>query len=334
MNVLAKHIESLLLEHNCVIVPGLGGFVAGYVAARMVEGEDLFLPPHRQVGFNPLLSLNDGLLVQSYMLAYDVSFPEATAMIEETVAALKSELQAEGELEIGNIGKLLLGVDGRYDFTPNEAGVLSPTLYGLDAFRQLPLAAAASTDSGTQHPANASGKAGKDKNYTLRLNKHLVNYAAAAVIAFLFYFLWATPLGQIPQNAPKMASMLPCISTPVQEKAPKAPKASNKAPEQVTTDLPETTSPAEEVTEPHTTCTATDSEKFTLVLVSQVPLKNATAYRDKLCEEGYTDAQVLEKGKMVRVIFGRFADEAAAYARLNELRRESKHFAEAWVLEL
>ena len=92
MNVLAKHIESLLLEHNCVIVPGLGGFVAGYVAARMVEGEDLFLPPHRRVGFNPLLSLNDGLLVQSYMLAYDVSFPEATAMIEETVAALKSEL--------------------------------------------------------------------------------------------------------------------------------------------------------------------------------------------------------------------------------------------------
>ena len=334
MNVLAKHIESLLLEHNCVIVPGLGGFVAGYVAARMVEGENLFLPPHRQVGFNPLLSLNDGLLVQSYMLAYDVSFPEATAMIEETVAALRSELQTEGELEIGNIGKLLLGVDGRYDFMPNEAGVLSPTLYGLDAFRQMPLAAAASTESETQEPTNSSGKAARNKSYTLRLNKHLVNYAAVAVIAFLFYFLWATPLGQTPENAPKMASMLPCVSTPAPENTPKAPEASNKTPDQTATDQPEAASPVKEITEDPAACTETASEKFTLVLVSQVPLKNATAYRDKLCEEGYTDAQVLEKGKMVRVIFGRFADEATAYARLNELRRESKHFAEAWVLEL
>lgn len=30
MKKLAKHIEVLLLENNCVIVPGLGGFIAHY----------------------------------------------------------------------------------------------------------------------------------------------------------------------------------------------------------------------------------------------------------------------------------------------------------------
>ena len=64
---LSRHIESLLLHHDCVIVPGLGGFGTQYVPARRIEEEFLFLPPYRSVGFNQQLVLNDGLLVQSYM---------------------------------------------------------------------------------------------------------------------------------------------------------------------------------------------------------------------------------------------------------------------------
>ena len=53
-------------KHDCAkIVPGLGGFVTQYVSAQRVGSENLFLPPHRTVGFNQQLTLNDGLLVQS-----------------------------------------------------------------------------------------------------------------------------------------------------------------------------------------------------------------------------------------------------------------------------
>ena len=79
---LSKHIECLLLRHNCVIVPGLGGFVTQYVPARYVPEEELFFPPFRSVGFNPRLTLNDGLLVQSYMQAYDTSYPETLRIVE------------------------------------------------------------------------------------------------------------------------------------------------------------------------------------------------------------------------------------------------------------
>lgn len=41
---LAQHIEALLLENDCVIVPGLGGFVAHYAPATRVEEENIFLP--------------------------------------------------------------------------------------------------------------------------------------------------------------------------------------------------------------------------------------------------------------------------------------------------
>ena len=68
---LAQHIEVLLLENDCVIVPGLGGFVAHYTPAMRVAEENVFLPPTRIIGFNPQLKMNDGLLVQSYMAVYD-----------------------------------------------------------------------------------------------------------------------------------------------------------------------------------------------------------------------------------------------------------------------
>ena len=42
---LAQHIEALLLENDCVIVPNFGGFVAHYAPATYVKEENLFLPP-------------------------------------------------------------------------------------------------------------------------------------------------------------------------------------------------------------------------------------------------------------------------------------------------
>ncbi len=39
---LAQHIETLLLENDCVIVPGFGGFVAHYSPATRVKEENIF----------------------------------------------------------------------------------------------------------------------------------------------------------------------------------------------------------------------------------------------------------------------------------------------------
>lgn len=80
---LAQHIEVLLLENDCVIVPGFGGFIAHYAPAMRVAEENLFLPPTRTIGFNPQLTLNDGVLVQSYMAVYDTNFSDATKMVEK-----------------------------------------------------------------------------------------------------------------------------------------------------------------------------------------------------------------------------------------------------------
>ena len=78
---LARHIEWLLGENDCVIVPGLGGFIAHYTPARRIEAENRFLPPTRIIAFNPRLKINDGVLVQSYMQVEGVSWGASVSCV-------------------------------------------------------------------------------------------------------------------------------------------------------------------------------------------------------------------------------------------------------------
>jgi hypothetical protein len=139
---LERHIEILLLSNDCVIVPRLGGFMAHNIEARYDEHEQMFLPPLRTLGFNPQLNINDSLLVQSYIEAYDISYPEALQRIEDEVEELKQHLQNEGSYELNDIGVLALNDDGNYVFTPCEAGILTPSLYGLTSVEMPRLSAA------------------------------------------------------------------------------------------------------------------------------------------------------------------------------------------------
>ena len=110
---LDRHIEILLLSNDCVIVPDLGGFMTHHVEARYDEDGCIFLPPLRTLGFNPQLTMNDSLLAQSYVEAYDLSYPEALRRIEEEVNELKQHIETEGSYELNDIGTLSVNEDGK-----------------------------------------------------------------------------------------------------------------------------------------------------------------------------------------------------------------------------
>ena len=67
-----------------------------HLEARFDDEDNLFLPPQRTLGFNPQLKLNDSLLAQSYVEAYDISYPEAVRRIESEVSEMKQYLANEG----------------------------------------------------------------------------------------------------------------------------------------------------------------------------------------------------------------------------------------------
>jgi hypothetical protein len=68
---LNKQIIDLLFEHDCVIIPGFGGFVAQYSSASFEEISQSFVPPSKSILFNKNLINNDGLLLINMYLVFN-----------------------------------------------------------------------------------------------------------------------------------------------------------------------------------------------------------------------------------------------------------------------
>ena len=352
---LARHIERLVLRHNCVIVPGLGGFVTQYVPARYVEEENILLPPCRTVGFNPQLTLNDGLLVQSYMQTYDTSFPEAARIVEDEVKQLRECIRRDGGCDIKGIGWISPNGASGYDFTPDEAGVVSPELYGLDPCPAVRATAGKSATGKGKHAKSRRTPVIRrtEKNYTLSLNRELVNYAAAIAVAVVFYFLWATPVSVTPDTGGvQTASVIAPAATTnaatqetarpaaTQQKAEAAGQVKAEAEEKASCSQAQPETPQDE-TAKATAETAkdvtaqeelSDSPCYSIVLASAITKRNAKDYSARLQKDGMQDARVYTRGRMTRVVCGRYPTREKAQQALRERQRDG-HFADAWVME-
>lgn len=223
---LERHIEILLLDNDCVIVPGLGGFLAHHASARYDGGDGMFLPPLRTLGFNPKLDMNDSLLAQSYVEAYDISYPEALSRIDAEVDEVKQSLERDGFFELEDIGVLLLNDEGNYEFEPCESGILTPEYYGLAEveierlaadevpsdvpvvpLQTKPLARSAEKErhpavecDGLKSPvltASLGGSAATDKSgdaRTIEIKVSVLRNLLAVACAIISFFLLTTPI--------------------------------------------------------------------------------------------------------------------------------------------
>ena len=187
---LARHIEILLLENDCVIVPELGGFIAHYQPAYYAESDNIYFPPMRTIGFNPQLTMNDGLLVQSYMQVHHTDFPDATRMIEQEVEELKDTLYKDGHVQLYGIGDLHYTIHNSYEFRPNEEGILSPYLYGFSSLSISPLSENNSTIASTKDMVLKPQK----EKAAIRFNRRWLGNAVAIAVAVILFFFLSVPV--------------------------------------------------------------------------------------------------------------------------------------------
>ena len=131
MQKLENHIENLLREHDFVIIPAFGGFVASEKSAQMENG--YLLPPSRTIGFNPDLTYNDGLLVQEIAKAEGLSLIEANNYIAEKVEKLNTTLKTFKHLSFANIGTFHLNGE-KVSFEPAQTNNLLKSSFGLQTF--------------------------------------------------------------------------------------------------------------------------------------------------------------------------------------------------------
>ena len=191
---LTKHIEILLLENDCVIVPELGGFIAYHQPAHYEEDEGVFLPPIRTVGFNPQLTMNDGLLTQAYMQTYHTDFPDAARKIAIEVSELKEILYSEGVVEMQGVGTLYYTIFNTYEFHPQLNGVLSPVLYALDSFSMKPLSAIEVDEQPVVAVESPLPSLPKKEKKEIRLNPQWLGNAVAVAVAAILFFILSVPV--------------------------------------------------------------------------------------------------------------------------------------------
>lgn len=199
MKELARHIEVLLLENDCVIVPGLGGFIAHNKAAEFKDSANVFCPPVRTIGFNPQLIINDGLLAQSYMQAYDTDFPDASRKIESVVSQIKDSLYKNGQAELENIGTLYYTMAGVYGFEPYQNAFFSPSLYGLGSFSISPLSELKPLNETTIEPrimieTVPSSEDRKEKVKQRHIIKRMAEHAVGIAAAVILFFVLSVPV--------------------------------------------------------------------------------------------------------------------------------------------
>lgn len=362
---LERHIEILLLSNDCVIVPGLGGFIASHVPARYDDGDSLFLPPLRTLGFNSKLTLNDSLLVQSYSEYYDISYPEALTRIESESNELMQHIKNSGSYELNDIGTLYLNEDGNIEFTPCEAGILTPELYSLSSFEmQKKSAFGANTNENTTKRNSKrndikDAQAAKDKQEkaktedadaqietqnerTIKIKLSWLRNVAATFIAIIMFFAISNPVNNSDKPL-KMGSIDNGVISQLMTNGSKNTAAKTTESVKKAQEKPiNTVESVAEVKAEEAKATTVEAQEqaeverdyYCIVLASQVAKANAEAFATMLIKKGYGETKVLNETKRsTKVVFGHYKTQSEAYNKLNDLR-DSEYFTEAWVYQV
>lgn len=358
---LERHIEILLLSNDCVIVPHLGGFMAHHVEAHYDEHDNMFLPPLRTLGFNPQLNINDSLLVQSYIEAYDISYPEALQRIEDEVEELKQHLENKGTYELNDIGVLALNDDGNYIFTPCEAGILTPSLYGLSSvgIKRLSTPVAKTVSfTPTTEPEEETAQTVElvdnqeeeidveEETDVIRIKYTWIRNAVAVAAILLAVFILALPTGKTEMMTRTISNINNGLLFGMMNKDTNASKIDIDIPRKEDggrrkKNTLEVKSMVDSITKASVDSTnllppspiLTHRKEFCIVLASYVSLRNANAFVEQLKQEGYEHSEVFVRKNVTRVIYGHYASEQDAY---NDLRRIHRHkgLSEAWVMKI
>jgi len=109
-------LPGMFWDHDCVMLPGLGGFVCNPRSAWYDEAKRQIVPPSRDVLFNPRLTTNDGLVANELMAKHGATYPDALQAVEGLVAQVQSDLDAGDTVELPGLGKLYREEDSQLRF--------------------------------------------------------------------------------------------------------------------------------------------------------------------------------------------------------------------------
>jgi hypothetical protein len=300
-------------------MPGVGAFLAHRVPAYYNAAEKVFMPPHRELGFNPQVTMDDALLLSEYMNDGLLSFEEAERCLKNDIDSLRSRLSDNGVVCFGELGTFEMDIEGKISFTPNENSIDDPQNYGFEPLLIAPL------------------KELKKKDIVIKrssIGKYVSAIAAAIIIIFVL-----VPFGNSIYDDSKQMSVAGFTPTTTATKAVVAPVAETiceiaPVEETVTEHIfttpanAEQASTAVEAQEHEPAVVQEVSKQYSIIVASTPNSKNAQLAITELSRKMQADYKVVEGDRRFRIAIESYNSEAEANIALERIQAT---FSDAWV---
>ncbi|MCF8344014.1 MAG: hypothetical protein K9H13_05190, partial [Bacteroidales bacterium] len=131
---IAKYISDLLFEYECVVIPGLGGFISSEVPAGINTVQHTFSPPRKNIVFNSRLQTNDGLLINHIASSEDIGYAAAKVRVERFARKCHKALDDGKRIHFHKIGIIFQNTEGDIIFEADTAYNYMADSYGLSTF--------------------------------------------------------------------------------------------------------------------------------------------------------------------------------------------------------
>jgi hypothetical protein len=128
-------VKSLLNKYNCVIVPGLGGFIAHQESAVIDPISLVIKPPFKHITFNAQLTLNDGLLVTQLADYLKIDYVDAIKIVDNEVLNFKQFLKNNSQFQIAELGNFTINSLGTLLFVPEKTANFLLHSFGLETIK-------------------------------------------------------------------------------------------------------------------------------------------------------------------------------------------------------
>lgn len=325
---ISVYIGELLYDYDCVIVPGLGGFVCNYRPADIHPVQNTIAPPAKSVAFNSSLKNNDGLLANYIAERKGISYDYANALISGWVNATNSLLKVGDNITIPKVGELKQNIERNVEFSPNAQYNYLKASYGLKTIYAEPVIRAKETISLVERIERIEKEVAEE---TIAPRKRwkiaavvVLFIAMAALSQLMWYGVEIKPLNIDEANVFEMLRGITSVEEPVMNPVPvNIPEAT------VAEELPvETaTEPIIENTLSEVTPVAATSGAYYVIVGSFGKQKNVEATKSRLLTED-PNRILLEEvhGSLTKVGYLAGADENSAREVLEAARKEDSSY--------
>lgn len=317
-----SHIEQLLIIHDCVIIPEIGGFVLQAVSAQKHTDEDTFSPMRKELAFNPSLLYSDGLLVNSYMQVYKVDYSQAKAMLDSDVDDLKASLSKYNKVILGTVGSFTTGEAGQIVFHPGKTNLFNASCYGLASLQMAKLPPITVIDRDTDQRNTILPE---EAVYYIPISRKLMHSAMAVAATVALFFLISTPVKDVSLSA-YTAGIIPTERSIHTASSATTPTISMEEAEIETIITKEVAEPVIE-----TTATSSERKKMYYIIIGSFPsAEQANQFISGVDANEFQQVNTVIRGGKHRVYANVYDTRQEAEAYLTVVRENDK-YQSAWL---